>query len=83
MLVTNFDIDGLEERDEAIVSLTLADRIVSFLCRTDKNTAAEDRNAALFREALRQLGRMPEFRSGQQHFALSDTLRNLAPAHLA
>lgn len=83
MLVTQFDITAPGAQDEAIVSLTLTDRIVSFLCRLENGTREEDRSAALFRDALRQLARMPEFRSGQQHFAISDTLRRLAPAHLA
>lgn len=83
MLVTNFDITHPSQSNEAIVSLTLTNRIVSFLCRLDKDVSAEDRNAALFNEALRQLSRLPEFRSGEERFALSHTLRSLAPAHLA
>ena len=83
MLVTDFDILAPGLQNEALVSLTLADRIVTFLCRLDASTTHEDRQAALLRDALRQLGRMPEFRSGRQRLKLGDTLRGLAPAHLA
>lgn len=71
MLVTGIEIDGLDNHDEARVSVKIADRIVTFFCK------GEGRNN-LVHDALRQLRRMPEFRSGSQDFRLADELSGLA-----
>jgi hypothetical protein len=60
-------------RHEAAVYMTLRDRVVTLFCRIDlpgqESSAAPAR--ALVDEAARQLGRMPEFRSGRETLELA------------
>lgn len=69
---------------EAHVCLTLADRVVTLLCAValGENSGAEARRAAFLGEALRQMGRMPEFRAGRATLEIAEGLRAQA-AHPA
>lgn len=80
MLVTDIEIsqyhyDTRSSRHLATVAMTCKNRVVSLFCQLDlpRNEPAKDRASAFVRDAIRQLRRMPEFRSG------SATLEFLEP----
>lgn len=85
MLVTDIEIshysyDPLSERHQANVAMTLRDRVVSLFCRLDlpADEPARARAIAFVSDAIRQMKRMPEFRSGaaQLHFSNDLTYRS-------
>lgn len=81
MLVTDIEIAQYHycsdsSRHLANVSMTLKNRIVTLFCRLDlpEDEGDNDRATAFVVEATRQLLRMPEYRSGRQTLAFSETL---------
>ncbi|SDC61702.1 hypothetical protein [Ruegeria marina] len=83
MLITNIEISRYTycadtSRHSASVCLTLADRIVTLFCSLDLpgETSAVSRAQAFVGDALRQMRRMPEFRTGKQHLQID---KRLAP----
>ena len=81
MLVTDIEISQYRfctesSRHLANVSMTLKHRIVTMFCRLDlpENENTNNRATAFVVEATRQLLRMPEYRSGREQLAFSDTL---------
>lgn len=83
MLVTDIEITHYHycqssARHVANVCMTLKDRIVSMLCKVDlpENEDDSDRTRAIVGEARRQLGRMPEFRSGDDTLEFAEGLLN-------
>ncbi|MCF6234663.1 MAG: hypothetical protein L3J36_16425 [Rhodobacteraceae bacterium] len=85
MLVTDIQIAQYHyctgsSRHIANVSMTLKHQIVTLFCRLDlpEDESANDRATAFVSEATRQLLRMPEYRSGQQTLAFSDTLGGIS-----
>jgi len=83
MQITDYEISQAEllpdqSRHMARVSLTMADRIVTLFCAVnlDGVDTPNGRLNAFLREALRQMRRMPEFRTGEATLELA---ANLAP----
>lgn len=81
MMITNIEISQYRycpqtARHSASVCLTLRDRIVTLFCSLDlpEHTAAANRANAFVSDALRQLRRMPEFRSGKTPLHMEDGL---------
>ena len=81
MLVTNIQIsqyayDRLNAKHQANVKLTLPGKVVSLFCQLDMplNENANNRTVAFVGDAIRQIKRMPEIRSGQQKLSFSDDL---------
>lgn len=71
MLVTDIEITDYQycdrlERHRATVGVTLKDHFITLLCKADlpKNAASTRRARAFVEDAVRQLHRMPEVRSG-------------------
>ena len=66
--ITNYRYCPRSARHVANVCVTLKDRVVDLLCTIDMpgEEARVTRNAALVTEALRQLRRLPEVRSGRE-----------------
>ena len=81
MLVTDIEIsqysfDPLSARHQANVAMTLKNQVVSLFCRLElpEHEPARARGIAFVRDAIRQLKRMPEFRSGDTQLQFSDDL---------
>ena len=81
MLVTGIEITHYHycpsrARHMANVCVTLKDRIVSMMCQIDlpEHEAPSSRARAFIGEARRQLGRMPEFRSGRDTLEFAEEL---------
>ena len=81
MLVTDIEIshysyDPKAASHQASVAMTLKDQVISLFCRLDlpENEPSKTRATAFVRDAIRQLKRMPEFRSGANQLQFSDTL---------
>ncbi len=81
MLITNIEISRYSyctntSRHSASVCLTLADRIVTLFCSLDLPGEANPvaRAQAFVGDALRQMRRMPEFRSGNQELQIDEGL---------
>ena len=81
MLVTDIEIAQYHYcphslRHIANVSMTLKNQITTLFCRLDlpEDENADNRATAFVVEATRQLLRMPEYRSGRQTLAFSETL---------
>ena len=71
MLVTDIEITDYRfcetrERHHATVGVTVKDRFITLLCQTDlpRDAGGGSRARAFVEDALRQLRRMPEIRSG-------------------
>ncbi|MEX0280875.1 MAG: hypothetical protein AB3N13_06740 [Arenibacterium sp.] len=71
MLVTDIEITDYrfceaKERHHATVGVTVRDRFISLLCQCDlpRDAAGGRRARAFVEDAVRQLRRMPEIRSG-------------------
>lgn len=81
MLVTDIEIDDYcycprSFRHTARVCISLKNRVVTLLCRLDlpQDEPARTRATAFATEAVRQLLRMPEFRSGKETLRFADNL---------
>ncbi|WP_425044778.1 hypothetical protein [Primorskyibacter sp. S87] len=81
MLVTDIEIThytycAQTGRHSANVCMTLRDQIVTMFCRLDLglNGDAQGRARAFVADALRQLNRMPEIRSGRDTVNLAEDL---------
>lgn len=81
MLVTNIQIsqyayDRLSAKHQANVKLTVPGKVVSLFCQLDMphNETVSSRSVAFVGDAIRQLKRMPEIRSGQQKLSFADNL---------
>jgi hypothetical protein len=76
--ITHYHYCSSSARHVANVCMTLKDRIVTLLCALDlpDTESASDRTRAFVGEASRQLGRMPEFRSGHDTLEFADGLLN-------
>jgi hypothetical protein len=81
MFVTDIEIsqyiyDSDKSLHRANVCMTLKDRVISLVCQlrlpADKPQSA--RMAALVKDAVRQLNRMPELRSGRTKLEFADDL---------
>ncbi|MBO9450711.1 hypothetical protein J7426_10610 [Tropicibacter sp. R16_0] len=79
MLVTNVEISEYSycertERCTANVSMTLGDMFVTLFCALDipANECPKTRAKAFVGDAMRQLRRMPEYRSGRRSVELSE-----------
>ncbi|WP_164660888.1 hypothetical protein [Tropicibacter sp. Alg240-R139] len=78
MLVTNVEISQYTycertERHTANVCMTLGDMFVTLFCALNmpENECPKTRANAFVRDAMRQLRRMPEYRSGRSSLELS------------
>ncbi len=81
MLVTDIEINNYQycqrsARHLASVCVTLRNQIVTLFCQIDlpADETPKARAAALVGEALRQLRRMPELRSGHRTLEFADGL---------
>lgn len=79
MLVTDIEITHYQycqksARHVANVCVTLKDQIVTLLCRLDlpEGECEQKQASAFVNDAIRQLRRMPEVRSGRQELQFSD-----------
>ncbi|HCE71226.1 MAG TPA: hypothetical protein DET67_08395 [Ruegeria sp.] len=79
MQITNVEISQYQvcpntARHSASVCMTLADRVVTLFCSLElpEGISAIARAQAFVGDAMRQLRRMPEFRSGKQQLSLDD-----------
>ncbi|SLN59759.1 hypothetical protein TRL7639_03284 [Falsiruegeria litorea R37] len=79
MLVTNVEISQYTycertERHTANVCMTLGDMFVTLFCALDipANECPKTRAKAFVGDAMRQLRRMPEYRSGHKSIELSE-----------
>lgn len=82
MHITKIEVSDLKSTEgtaRGFVSLHCEEGNVQMHCSI---VDAEDRNPrlALISEALRQLARMPEFRSGRRSFSFSNSIRDADPA---
>ena len=87
MLVTDIEITDYSycpatARHRAMVGLTLQDQFVALTCQLDlpEQENPEARASAFVSDAIRQLRRMPEFRSGRTPLDIAADIR---PARLA
>ena len=90
MLVTDISINQyrycpVSARHMANVCMTLKNQIVTMYCQLDlpENEQNTKRAAAFVGEAIRQLGRMPEYRSGEKTLEIADTVLETPPMHFA
>jgi hypothetical protein len=90
MLVTDIEITHYEYRRAsaqhvANVCMTLNTQIISLFCKLDlpETETSAARAAAFVSEAIRQLRKMPEFRSGRKTLEFRDTLAVLPTMQLA
>ena len=81
MLVTDIEIshysyDSRRARHCANVAMTFRNRVVSLLCQLDMpaEESASNRARAFVQDAIRQLRRMPEFRTGADRLQFADHL---------
>lgn len=79
MLVTNIEISHYSyceqsARHTANVCMTLGDMFVTLFCALDMpaNECPKERAKAFVGDAMRQLRRMPEYRSGRRSVELSE-----------
>ncbi len=79
MLITDVEIKQYKycpatARHIANVCLTLKDQFVTMFCQLDlpENESADVRATAFVSDAMRQLRRMPEFRSGHNKLRVAD-----------
>lgn len=82
MLITDITISDCHYRKDtadhaARVSLGIANQAITLFCRIDlpEQVDAGQRAQAFVQDAMRQLRRMPEFRSGRQELQLDKNLR--------
>ena len=90
MLVTDISINQyrycpVSARHMANVCMTLRNQIVTMFCQLDlpddeNNTK---RAAAFVGDAIRQLGKMPEYRSGDKTLEIAGDVRTTPPMHFA
>ncbi|MBL4768865.1 MAG: hypothetical protein JKY94_14335 [Rhodobacteraceae bacterium] len=90
MLVTDISINQyrycpVSARHIANVCMTLKNQIITMYCQLD---LPEDEHkaksaAAFVGEAIRQLGRMPEYRSGAKTLVIADDVVTTLPMHFA
>lgn len=90
MLVTDISINQyrycpVSARHIANVCMTLKNQIVTMYCQLDLPEDAQNtkRASAFVGEAIRQLGRMPEYRSGEKTLEISDGVLKTPPMHFA
>ena len=90
MLVTDISINQyrycpVSARHLANVCMTLKNQIVTMNCRLDlpENEQNTKRSSAFIGEAIRQMGRMPEYRSGAETLEISDGVLATPPMHFA
>lgn len=76
--ITHYHYCSASARHVASVCMTLKGRIVTLLCALDlpDTETDSDRTRAFVGEASRQLGRMPEFRSGRDTLEFAEGLLN-------
>ena len=86
MLVTDIEITQYQysrekARHMANGCLTLKDRIVTLFCVLDlpEDESPRSRAIAFVGEAMRQMGRMPEFRSGERKLELAEGIGGADP----
>ncbi|MHA6263094.1 hypothetical protein ACXYMO_07825 [Arenibacterium sp. CAU 1754] len=89
MLVTDIEITHYQycqksARHIANVCVTLKNQIVTLLCRLDlpEDECGQSRAVAFVDDAIRQLRRMPEVRSGRQELQFAESLTPV-PAHIS
>ena len=87
MIVTDIEISNCQvcpqtARQWASVCLTLPNQVVTLFCHLELPDELDEdaRSSAFAADAVRQLLRMPEFRSGRTELRFADHLR--APAQL-
>ncbi len=90
MLVTDIQIYqyhycSKSSRHVADVCMTLKDRVITMQCRLDLpgDEPPRSRASALVGDAIRQLRRMPEFRTGDSTLTFADDLTDIALPQLA
>ncbi len=90
MLVTDISINQyrycpVSARHMANVCMTLKNQIVTMGCQLDlpDDDNSTKRAAAFVGDAIRQLARMPEFRSGDKTLEISDDAQTTPPMHFA
>jgi hypothetical protein len=83
--ITHYQYCPKSARHMANVCLTLKTQIVTVWCKLElpADIPGPARASAFVQDALRQLRRMPEFRSGQSTVQMRDTDLNPPIAHLA
>ncbi len=86
MLVTNVEISQYSycertERHNASVCMTLGDMFVTLFCTLDMplDECPKSRAKAFVGDAMRQLRRMPEYRSGRSSLELSEHVTTPLP----
>mgnify|MGYP001171677004 CR=1 FL=1 len=84
MLVTHIEIsqyayDRSSARYQAVVAMTLKNQVVDLFCQVDlpENDNPRSRTVAFISDAVRQMKRMPEIRSGQKTLSFSSELGHL------
>lgn len=90
MLVTDISINlyrycPVSARHIANVCMTLKNQIVTMYCQLDlpEDEHLAKRAAAFVGDAVRQLGRMPKYRSGANTLKIADDVLPAAPMHFA
>jgi hypothetical protein len=90
MLVTDITINQyrycpVSARHMANVCMTLKNQIVTLFCQLDlpENESNTNRATAFVGDAIRQLGRMPEYRSGKKTLEIADDVQTTPPMHFA
>lgn len=85
MLVTHIQIsqyayDRRNARHQANVEMTLPGKVISMFCQLDlpENENPRNRTVAFVGDAVRQLKRMPELRSGQHRLDFANDLTYLS-----
>ncbi|MBE1285334.1 MAG: hypothetical protein GJ676_18620 [Rhodobacteraceae bacterium] len=81
MVITDIEIshyayDSHRARHTASVEMKLKDRVVQLFCQLElpENASPSNRAAEFVRDAIRQLRRMPEYRSGAEELRFADHL---------
>ena len=90
MLVTDISINQyrycpVSARHLANVCMTLRNQIVTMVCQLDlpEHETKSNRASAFVGDAIRQLGRMPEYRSGDKILEIADDVAKTPPMHFA
>lgn len=90
MLVTDISINQyrycpVSARHMASVCMTLKNQIVTTFCQLDlpEHETKSNRASAFVGDAIRQLGRMPEYRSGAKTLEIADDITTTPPMHFA
>ncbi len=83
--IANYRYCSGSGRHIANVGVTLRDQFISLFCQLDlpEDECPDFRARALVGEALRQLARMPEYRSGKTAFHVADHLNEKLPRQTA